>query len=632
MMGDASINTSLSSLALLSLQQKEGNDYLDYLRGFVLSALRLLDGRSIDAESIRKVVAEEFGLRIPAATFSVYLKRLQKQKVLGKTRSGQHYTVINLPDDRIEQQRSNAKKQINAVIESLASFAYEIFELPWDEIESANHIAGFVNKYSIDFLRYYDNNSPLPNIDRQGHATAYVVARFITQMSEENKAVFDSIRVLVQSHILSNALLCPDLAKNPHGFKGITFLLDTRFVIKLLDLESALDAKSSRELVQSIKELKGSVAIFEETKEELRTVLHAIIRGIETGQGRGPVFRELLSRGRHVSDVKLVMGNLDLKLEQLNISTMPSPSYTEDLYQFQIDEAEFGEDIENEVSFISSKALEHDTRVVRHIFALRRGYSVSSIEEAKFVFLTTNTGLSRAAFNYERRNAKGWIFSAVVTDYHLSHLAWLKLPIQSDDLSQLEILANCYGTMKLNEKVWEQYLTEIDRLKENNEVTNRDHEVLRFAVNAPEELMDVTRGEVEGVTPENIHIVLDRLEQSFAKEKEEKIGEKNREIEHYKELLDNEENTMLSTREKHSLKLDLISEKISRICFYVAAIVLIAMAAIASYSNASYFIVLVFTLLGLTNLILGYTAKTLKVWIKRKVRSALESSFGISDT
>lgn len=93
------LNSSLSSLAMLSVQLSAGKDYLDYLHGFVIEALRHLEGRLFDAASVQKVVEQEFGLKIPAATYAVYLKRLIKEgavtavPVAGALSSEQQYCL-----------------------------------------------------------------------------------------------------------------------------------------------------------------------------------------------------------------------------------------------------------------------------------------------------------------------------------------------------------------------------------------------------------------------------------------------------------------------------------------------------------------------------------------------------------
>jgi len=252
-------------------------------------------------------------------------------------------------------------------------------------------------------------------------------------------------------------------------------------------------------------------------------VLKAIIRGMQHGAGRGPVYHELLKRGRGVADVIIAESNLDANLAALSISVFPSPGYGEDTHQFQIDENELRDEIDNEIEFISEGAVEHDIRVVRHIFALRQGKRVSTIEDARYVFLTTNSALSRAAFSYERKNSHGWIFSAVVTDFHLSHLAWLKSPMAASDLPRADILANCYAAMRPDASMWNRYIAELERLRAENKVSERDHEVLRYSLHSPDELMDVTSGDVEGINPANIHRILDRLEKTYAAEKERKL-------------------------------------------------------------------------------------------------------------
>jgi hypothetical protein len=78
------INASLSSLAMLSLRMQAGKDYLDYLRGFVIEALKRLDGQAFDAVRIQELVQSEFGLKIPVATFAIYLRRLVKEKTIHK--------------------------------------------------------------------------------------------------------------------------------------------------------------------------------------------------------------------------------------------------------------------------------------------------------------------------------------------------------------------------------------------------------------------------------------------------------------------------------------------------------------------------------------------------------------------
>lgn len=655
------MNASLSSLAMLSLRLQAGKDYLDYLQGFVVEALRRMDGEAVDAARLKEAVRNEFGLNIPAATFSIYLKRLSKEGVVSPIGDGVQYRVKSLPATTVANDRVAAKAQITEVTEELAAFAYHKYALTWDDLTSSSALADFLRKYSIDFLKYAELKSPLPEAASVTESTAYVVAAFVTNTAQEKPGLFQCVKVLVQSHILSNALMCPDLEKTNRGFNGVHFIVDTRFMIKALDLESSVDSENAKTLLAAIRKLKGVVCVFPETKDELRTVLKAIIRGMQNSAGRGPVYRELLKRRRGVADVILAERNLDAALASLSISMLPSPSYGEDTYKFQIDEAELRDEIEGEIDYISDKAADHDTRVVRHIFALRKGRHVSSIEDAGYVFLTTNSALSRAAFYYERNNSKGWIFPAVVTDYHLSHLAWLKSPMEVQDLPRVEILANCYATMRPHESLWNRYLDEVARLKAENKVSEKDHEVLRFSLNAPDELMDVTRGDVEGVTLANVHIILEKLEKTYAADKEQKLEQARREHEATKKELEqatsiakeHSDHLMQAAEREEALKreknaqeariqelqksdaeakardarrkerVDLIARRIAKYAYILAWIVFGVIGVLSVFSNWSLWYTVPWVGVGVANIAAGFSGAAIREFVRGQVDKSL---------
>jgi len=74
--------------------------------------------------------------------------------------------------------------------------------------------------------------------------------------------------------------------------------------------------------------------------------------------------------------------------------------------------------------------------------------------------LQTNTALSRAAFYQQRTENEGWVFSAVITEYHLSHLAWLMSPLDAQNLARTEILSSCHAAMRPPQAMWRRYIAE----------------------------------------------------------------------------------------------------------------------------------------------------------------------------
>lgn len=518
------LNVSLSSLALLSLRMGEGKDYLDYLHGFVVEALHHIGAPTFDSVRIQEVIKKDFGLRIPAATIAIYLKRLQKEKLITPTADGHQFRILDLPPTDIAADREATRGRINQVIASLKDFAAARYGRNWSDDETASVLTDFVREYSIDFVRFSEFRSPLPEPSAGTAGEHFVIASFIRHCVEAAPGIFESIKTLVESHILANALLCEDLRDKGTGFRNVTFVLDTRLLLKAFDLEAPIDTENTRTLFQTIRRLKGVLCVFPETKDEIHSVLQGIIRGFQRGGARGAVVDELRKRGRGVADVILADAKLDENLKALGVTTFQAPAYDQKTYRFQIDEEALRAELEEELGYALGRAADHDVHVVRSIFALRKGRRISRIEDCGFVFLTTNAALSRAAFHQQRNETTGWVFSAVITDYHLSHLAWLKSPLEAGDLARTEILSSCHAAMRPPQQTWRKYISEVDRLKAEGRVSVQDHEVLRLSLNAPEELMEVTNGEVEGITEGNVRLILDRLEKSYAAEKEVQIS------------------------------------------------------------------------------------------------------------
>lgn len=656
-------NVSLSSLALLSLQLDRGKDYLDYLQGFVNEALRRMSDPTFDSIAIQSYIEKDFELKIPVATIALYLKRLQKTKQIERTSDGHQYRILTPVSGTIQGDREAASGRINEVISQLMEYASKVYSVKWNKEETSVALSAFVQEYSIDFVRFSEFRSPLPVLSIESASTQFIVASFIQRCAKEQQGSFESIKTLVESHILANALLCPEINHGGSGFKNVVFVLDTRLLLKAFDLESDIDTANVRGLLATLRQLKGTLCVFPETIDEIRSVLRAIIGGFQSGGARGPVVQELRKRNRGVAEVLLVEAKLEEFLRVLDVSTLQAPPYDESNVRFQIDEDALRTELVRELGYESGRAADHDVRAVRNIYALRRGRRVARIEEAGHVFLTTNAALSRAAYNLQRAEGRSWVFSAVITDYHLSHLAWLKSPAQSGDLTRTEILASCHAAMRPPETLWRAFITEVDRLKVNGVFSEKDYEVLRLSLNAPEELMDVTRGEVDGITEQNLRAILSRLEASYAADKEQKLAQVQQEREETQKALEqmtpvakshsdsllqaaereealkreNEKNKAENQRLKaldadakkrdanRTQRINRIAERTARIAFLLIGLAFAAIGAMALFSNWSAWLGIPAAIVGFFNLWSGFSGNTVERWVKSKVAQLLSN-------
>ena len=226
--------------------------------------------------------------------------------------------------------------------------------------------------------------------------------------------------------MLANALLSPDLSNAPKTYREVTFYLDTPLLVRRLGVEGEAKQAATRELIALLGRLGGKVATFSHSREEFQRVLRGAADNLETANSRGAIIWEARRRGTTRSDLLLLAGSIDNKLSEAGIATEATPPYVMNL---QIDEMAFEQVLDDEVSYYNPRAKEYDINSVRSIYVIRDRTPVLTIEKARAVFVTNNTGFARAAWEYGKQSESSQDVSSVITDFTLANMAWLKAPM-----------------------------------------------------------------------------------------------------------------------------------------------------------------------------------------------------------
>ncbi|EQD75106.1 hypothetical protein B1B_02307 [mine drainage metagenome] len=326
--------------------------------------------------------------------------------------------------------------------------------------------------------------------------------------------------ILVQGHMLANALLCPDLQNAPKTYKGVTFYLDTPLLVQRLGLEGEPKKRAAQELIELVKNLGGVVAAFSHSCEELSYVLRSAADHIESRNGRGAIIFEARRSRLTKSDLLLLAMKADELLTEVGIKVLRTPSYTE---EFQIDESSFEQALDDEVSYFNQHAKEYDINSVRSIHVLRANTAPASLEKARAVLVSSNAGFARAAYEYGKQHDESWAVSSVITDFSLANMAWLKAPMGAPSVPKTELLAYSYAALHPPKALLDKYLTEIDKLHNQGRISERDHQLLRSSTIAQEELMRLTLGDDAALTEETITETLRRVSDEIRKEESYKV-------------------------------------------------------------------------------------------------------------
>ncbi len=512
-------SSTLTSLAMLKANVDQGKDYLDYLRPFILQILVDHNPELVTDAVVRGHLRTQFGLEIPERAVQVVLKRLSRKHPLQKE-AGVYRITGQLPDPGIAAEKARADRHIKAVIAELMEFS-KTSAMPITTSDDAmTAICAFLSRFNIRCLRAYLRGTTIPNIEGDHDAQIVLVSEFVLYLQKTDPERFDSFLVVVQGHMLANALLCPDLQYAPKTYKKVTFYLDTPLIVRRLGLEGDAKKAATESLIGLLHNLGATVAIFSHSRDELERVLKGAADHVEARDGFGAIVMEARRRGTTKSDILVLMGQFDEKLEEAKIDVIDTPRH---IKNFQIDERAFAAVLEDEVSYFNPRAKEYDINSVRSIYVLRARMSPSTVEKSKALLVSSNTGFARAAFQYGRDHEESREVSSVITDFSLANMAWLKAPMGAPSLPMTEILAFAYAALQPSKELLCKYLEEIDKLEKQGTITERDHQLLRSSTLAQEELMRLTLGEEEALTEQTISETLNRVTDEIKKEESEKL-------------------------------------------------------------------------------------------------------------
>ena len=512
---------TLTSLAMLKVNIDQGRDYLDYIRPFIFHVLMEHSPDPITDQIVSEYIRQQFGLQIPARTVQIVLKRISRQYPL-KRDLGVYRITGELPDPQLAAKQSEAERHIIAVCEGLRQFSQDTIRPISSQEDAVSSMLAFLSEFDISCLRAYLRGTAIPSLEETHQADIILVSDYVQEIRRTNPERFNSFLILVQGHMLANALMCPDLHSAPKNYGNTTFYLDTPLLIRRLGSEGEAKEAAVRELIALVRRLGGKFATFAHSRDELKRVLQGAANYLEAPDARGAVIFEARKRGLTRSDLLLLAESIDDKLDEAGIEVKATPLYIE---EFQIDETAFEQVLEDGVSYYNPRAKEYDINSVRSIYVIRGNVPTPSVEKARAVFVTSNTAFAKAAWEYGQQHDSSKDVSSVITDFSLANTAWLKSPMGAPTIPITQLLAFSYAALEPSAALLGKYLNEIDKLEAQGNVTERDHQLLRSSPLVYRELMHLTLGEDASLTAETVTDTLERVSAEIKKEESTRLAE-----------------------------------------------------------------------------------------------------------
>lgn len=487
--------------------------YVDNFSMFVLDALSRRHPQLSDAATIAEDIRTNFGFTIPDRVVGTLLRRASKKH--GVINQGGRYgiedeEVRSIPD--INAEIATFGRQQDELVSKFTDFVSELApqHLHLIEAEPANHLSDFVDAHAAPLLAHALRSKAGPVEPSEFTGPDFLVATFIKHLSERDATAFGYVVDLVKGAILAAVL---DTGANDLHRKlaDLHFVLDTPILLKGLGYLGTVEQRAVTQTLRLASDLGGRVVCFAHTTKEVDGVLDSVVPVLRSRGARAGALREVdahfLDKGTTAADIEIERGNLRRRMQSLGVREILPP---DNHYAYGLDEAALEGLLDKEVRYRSAGTRLYDVQSLSAIHRLRKGSSPAEFERCRYVLITDNDRVVRAARKVDERHQ----FPLAMLDADMAALLWVRSPAVADDLPRAQLLATVHSGMQPSGHLWARYLEEIERLEISGDVNEDDALLLRARPEARAALMTETLGKAE-IDTESISVVLDRVREEL---------------------------------------------------------------------------------------------------------------------
>lgn len=456
------------------------DDVLDCFIPFVEEAMRQQVGKQVDLQELQAYL-KKFSFDLPIYALDQMMPRLQKLGAVEWNSNLKIFVVTHRSGETGKisaKEADNFNRVIDGVDAALADFALTEFS------KSTPHTHPDWGSALVDFLKSGTDTSPgevgtingvlISDVQRLDY---FICAKFIRHAFDQNRIIFDGIvkifsGILIEDFIRTIQEYAPDA-----DYRNISVIYDTTILLRLLKTSGKELYIATTEMHRAIEDLGCKTFFFSHTEQEVSNILSGI--NINLAMSReiwGETAEALMDGEVTTSQLKDLEGTFETRLGQLNIfESKYNYGNTKTANFFQINESGFKDFLSSKAAELgrgySGQNLDHDAQSLALIMRLRHGHTTKDFENCKFVFVTTNRLLSKAAREYlvGERQLTWSSVPPMFTTGQMATLAWMAtkkslLPA----LVSKELLANCYNALRPDDQWLPQFANAMEKFKLEN--------------------------------------------------------------------------------------------------------------------------------------------------------------------
>lgn len=519
---------TLITLALLQANWDSRKDYLANFEPFLLMELQRWDvGAEVESARLSQHIQNGSGIALPVNVTKSLVKRAARAGFLSRDEATGKLYVVPEKLEELEDLslvRTRARNSIEDLIGRLQRYAQEHHELNWTAEEADAALSAFLDEMGLAFLVGRRRGEAPQPTNGAGQKVA-VVQAFARHAFDDDERSLSLLEQAVHGSMLATVLHYerPEDAQRRLG--SLVVYLDTPIVLRLLGVSLPQLSDAAVEMRDLLREHEVPCRVFRHTVEEVRGVLASTAANLRTSRSKAHTNTRNLSRtqrevldhfvaeGRTAGDVETLSADLDQRLLKLGLNVDETPDHVERL---TIDETKLADALQETVGYKSQAAKQRDIESLTAVHRLREGRSDSELGRAKAVFVTSNTALARCTRSFMRTEEHTGGVPHILSDIELTTQVWVRTPSARPDLPRKLLIADAYAALNPPPKLWDKYLTVIERLQQSGQVSEEQVAGLIHSMSARSEMVDLSLGDPNAVDEETVGEVLARLTDRLA--------------------------------------------------------------------------------------------------------------------
>jgi|GEM_PF-1694861 len=538
---------ALSSLALMEAQVLS-RDYLSTFLPFVATLVLKKKYDSIDIGIFVDEFREEYGISIPRAPMQSILSKAIAAGLIIAAQDGRYLPVISeMQKISFLNSQYESKIKIEAVLNRFIDFAKEKHNVHILFARAVDIFISFMDEYSprtITGEGEYDRDDGELTRSNQN---LYLMGDFIQSIVEQDVSLFDTVRELALSYLITTALTYDvPVERRTKDLSDITIYLDTPIILRLLGLHTEELERAYSEMFATFRTtINPTFMIFQHTKDEVAGIIVDCVKWIENPDYNpayaNPALLNFVKRRFNKTQVALYHLELETKLNEIGVAIDYQEHYNIVHRSAQIDIAALKQKlveayIEKNPSYDvakNSNSIDYDVRSIENIVRLWGTKASDSYSQLGYLFMTNNATLAYVSrkfasdYWWDSKNHK----TPCVTDYYLGTMVWLSTPAgKIENVSKLKLLADCSAATTLSRTIMEKFSYELEKLKSTKGIKDGDFLILRKFAYEKNYLQTLTLNDENLFKDDILEQLLEDIKADIQKPIIEKMREKDEQL------------------------------------------------------------------------------------------------------